>query len=682
MTIRKATIPFLTVVTTILFLSCTSRQSQTPVGAAGGIFDETNLPAAEKLIREAMDLYDSSIILAITDSLEDTGDISATTASYYRGAAASNKGMLTIAEQHLKKATANNHPEAADLRVYLKARALLSRILAAESDYEGALNEALPTQTMMDSLGNKDFGDLTQLRIVIGECQQHLHMPTEAAASFAKAYILLREWMESDTTGKDMPRIILRLDNIATSYIHTSQYAKAKMWLDREDSALAIYVTRPYVIEKQFDFLRGTIQLDLATMCQQLGQSEEAARHYDEHRKTVFSQRNVALINATDYLMLAGRYAEAADNYTHLDQVFQKRNFDLTLDNIGTYLIPKMRANILAGRKDSALAVSMKIAEHYDSALTCQKQDVAAELATIYDTHGKEQQIAEQHMRLSRVHMLALAVTLIALTAFFIIFTIIRHRATKRLAKVNAAKERLEGELNIAHDIQMSMVPSTFPQVEGLDMYASMTPAREVGGDLYCYLLKGDKLYFCVGDVSGKGVPASLFMAQTTRLFHTLASQGMNPAEICNIMNDELSGEDNEQGMFVTMFICRLNLKYKQLEYCNAGHNPPVLANDDGQLSFLDMEPNAPIGLWPGLEYVGESIDFFKDRLLFLYTDGLNEAEDTEQKQFGDNRLLDVLRQVQTKPVRQIIETMTQEITRHRNGAEPNDDLTMMCIKL
>ncbi|MBR4728764.1 MAG: serine/threonine-protein phosphatase [Prevotella sp.] len=629
-----------------------------------------------------MGLYDSNRILALTDSLENTGDISATTASYYRGAAASNRGMLTVAEQHLKEATANPDPDAADLRVYLKARALLSRILAAESDYEGALNEALPTQAMMDSLGNKDFGDLTQLHIVIGECQQHLHMPTEAAASFAKAYTLLKTWMAADTTGKDMPRIILRLDNISTSYIHTSQYAKAKMWLDREDSALAIYVTRPSVIAKQSDFLRGTVQLDLATICQQLGQSEEAARHYDEHRKTVFSQRNVALINATDYLMLAGRYAEAADNYTHLDQVFLKRHLDLSLDNIGTYLIPKMRANILAGRKDSALAVSMKIAERYDSALTSQKQDVAAELATVYDTHGKEQQIAEQRMRLSRVHMLALVVTLIALTVFFIIFTIVRQKAAKRLAKVNAAKERLEGELSIAHDIQMSMVPSTFPQVEGLDMYASMTPAKEVGGDLYTYLLKGDLLYFCVGDVSGKGVPASLFMAQTTRLFHTLASQGMNPAEICNIMNNELSGEDNEQGMFVTLFICRLNLKIKLLEYCNAGHNPPVLGNDDGQLSFLDMEANAPIGLWAGLEYVGESIDFFKDRLLFLYTDGLNEAEDTEQSQFGDDRLLDILRQTQNESARQIIETMTQEITRHRNGAEPNDDLTMMCIKL
>jgi serine phosphatase RsbU (regulator of sigma subunit) len=682
MTKRKATITFLMVVTTILFLSCTSRQSKASVGEIGSIFDEANLPAAEKLIWEAMNIYDSNIILALTDSLEATGDISATTASYYRGAAASNRGMLTVSEQHLREATANSHPETAELRIYLKARALLSRILAAESDYEGALNEALPTQAMMDSLGNKDFGDLTQLRIVIGECQQHLHMTTEAAASFAKAYTLLKAWMTADTMGKDMPRIILRLDNIATSYIHTSQYAKAKMWLDREDSALAIYVTRPCVIKKQNDFLRGTIQLDLATMCQQLGQSEEAARHYDEHRKTVFSQRNVALINATDYLMLAGRYAEAANNYTYLDQVFLKRNLDLSLDNIGTYLIPKMRANILAGRKDSAIVVGKKIAECFDSALTSQKQDAAAELATVYDTHGKEQQIAEQQMRLSRVRSLALSVTIIVLILFFIIFTFIRQRAAKRLARVNAAKERLEGELNIAHDIQMSMVPSTFPKVEGLDMYASMTPAREVGGDMYSYLHKGDILYFCVGDVSGKGVPASLFMAQATRLFHTLASQGLSPAKICTIMNAELSGEENEQGMFVTMFICRLNLKSKLLEYCNAGHNPPVMGNDDGQLSFLDMESNAPIGLWQGLEYVGESIDFFKDRLLFLYTDGLNEAEDTEQRQFGDDRLLDILRQTQTSSVRQIIETLTEEITRHRNGAEPNDDLTMMCIKL
>jgi sigma-B regulation protein RsbU (phosphoserine phosphatase) len=226
------------------------------------------------------------------------------------------------------------------------------------------------------------------------------------------------------------------------------------------------------------------------------------------------------------------------------------------------------------------------------------------------------------------------------------------------------------------------MVPSQFPEYEGLDMYASMTPAREVGGDLYGYLVLDDKLYFCIGDVSGKGVPASLFMSQVTRLFHALASQDMTPAEICTIMNTELSGEDNEQSMFVTMFVCRLNLKLSVLEYCNAGHNPPAIGNADGQFSFLDMEANAPIGLWPGLEYQGESIDFFKDRLLFLYTDGLNEAEDSEQNQFGDERLLDILRQTHFDSAKQVIETLTEEVKRHRNGTEPNDDLTMLCVKL
>ena len=666
------------ITTIIFFLSCTSKQSNTPVV---DIFDETNLPAAEQHIKEAMSAYDSQRILEITDSLEAAGEISAVTADFYRGGAAANKGMLKVAEFHLKKATANNQPDAADLRPYLKAKALLSRILSAEGNYEGALNEALPTLEKMDSLGNKDYGDITQLYIVIGDCQQYLQMPSEAATNFANAYALLKKWMDADSTGKEMPRIILRLDNIATSYIHASEFEKAKMWLDREDSALALYDKKPALVEKQADFLKGTIELDMAAMCQQLGRTDEAARHYDEHRKTIFSQRNVALINATDYLMLAGRYAEAANNYTHLDQAFQKRDLDLSLENIGTYMLPKMRANIMAGRKDSAIAVGMKIIECYDSALTRQKQDATAELATVYNTRGKERQIAEQQMRISKGRVSGLIVAIITLTVFFAVIDIYRRKSAKRLAKVNAAKERMEGELSIARNIQMSMVPHTFPKRDDFDMYAMMTPAKEVGGDLYSYLIQGDILYFCVGDVSGKGVPASLFMAQTTRLFHALASQGMSPAEICTHMNDELT-EDNEQSMFVTMFICRLDMKLNLFEYCNAGHNPPVIGNADGQLSFLELEANAPLGLWPGLAFVGESIDYFKDRLLFLYTDGLNEAEDTEQKQFGEDRLLDILHQTHTNSAKQIIEALTQEVDRHRNGAKPNDDLTMMCVKL
>jgi serine phosphatase RsbU (regulator of sigma subunit) len=249
------------------------------------------------------------------------------------------------------------------------------------------------------------------------------------------------------------------------------------------------------------------------------------------------------------------------------------------------------------------------------------------------------------------------------------------------MAEMKAAQERIESELRIARDIQMSMVPSVFPEREGLDMFAQMTPAKEVGGDMYGYVLLGDKLYFAVGDVSGKGVPASLFMAQVTRLFRTLAAQQMKPAEICTRMNNALN-EDNEQGMFVTMFLGLLDLQTGHLQFCNAGHNPPVIGGGENNGDFLEMESNAPIGLFPDIEYKGEEIDTIKGRAIFVYTDGLNEAEDTEQKQFGDDKLLEILRETKFDSARQVIETMAAQVEKHRNGAEPNDDLTMLSLRV
>lgn len=271
---------------------------------------------------------------------------------------------------------------------------------------------------------------------------------------------------------------------------------------------------------------------------------------------------------------------------------------------------------------------------------------------------------------------------LVLITAFFIIYTLFRRRAAKRLAEMKAAQERIESELRIARDIQMSMVPSTFPQRDGLDLYASMTPAKEVGGDLYGYVINGDNLYFAVGDVSGKGVPASLFMAQATRLFRTMAAQGLQPAEICNHMNAELSGEDNANGMFVTMFIGMLNMETGHFHFCNAGHNPPVIGGGENQGEFLQMEPNAPIGLWPEHDYVGEDMESIKGRALFIYTDGLNEAEDMEQRQFGDEHMLQILRDTHFDTAKQVVETLYAQVQQHRAGAEPNDDLTMLCLRV
>jgi serine phosphatase RsbU (regulator of sigma subunit) len=299
-------------------------------------------------------------------------------------------------------------------------------------------------------------------------------------------------------------------------------------------------------------------------------------------------------------------------------------------------------------------------------------------LATIYETQQKDAEIAEQKASLLQTRVVALLVAIVLLTVFFIVYSLLRRRA----AKMKAAQERIEGELQIARDIQMSMVPNIFPEREGLDMYASMTPAKEVGGDLYGYVLQGDKLYFALGDVSGKGVPASLFMAQATRLFLTLAKQGMMPGEICTNMNDALSGEDNENGMFVTFWLGLLDLQTGHLDFCNAGHNPPVIGGGDNHGDFLEMQPNAPIGLFPGLEYEGEEIETIKGRALFIYTDGLNEAENPLQEHFGDERLLSILRNTHFDSAQQVIESLKAEIEKHRKYAEPNDDLTMMCLRV
>ena len=411
--------------------------------------------------------------------------------------------------------------------------------------------------------------------------------------------------------------------------------------------------------------------------------------------KTDFAKTGPGHINANDYLVRAERYQEAADNYRYLDAAMEHWGMEASLDNIQLYMLPKFTANKNAGRRDSARVAAEKILNVLDSAITGQKNSATAELATIYDTQGKEQEILQKQADLSRARMRATAVTLLLIILFLTIYSFHKRRSTRRLRtaheklqvaydqleEATAHRERIESELRIARDIQMSMVPNVFPNREGLDIYAKIVPAKEVGGDLYGYLLMGDELYVCLGDVSGKGVPASLFMAQATRLFRTLATQHMMPAEIATRMNAALS-EDNEQGMFVTMFIAHIDLAKGSMDYCNAGHNPPYLS-DAGGGRFMEMLPNAPIGLWPGLEYDGERMEDVRGQLLVVYTDGLNEAENRQQEQLGDDRLLDILETMSSQSsAKEVIDALYQAVEEHRDGAEPNDDLTIMGIRV
>ena len=638
---------------------------------------------------------DYDYLRAVTDSFEMVGDLSPLDANRWRGTSYYRQGQYNMAEVCYRKAMECKIESQADQQSYNKCARRLSELLLIKGDYEGSLRVAIPAVKKMDESGIGSDIDYAILLNNIGCCQLNLGQDKEANESFLTAREHYANRWQSDTTSRGFQEAVIGTVYTSMAYINTRRYEESIYWIDRTEMLLNNYRTRPDARVEYFDEYQGRIEIMRAVAQQGLGKTNEASKAYEAFLKTDYSKTDAGRINANDYLVAAHRYKEAADNYRCLDKMMADAGLEMSLDNIQLYMLPKYLANAEAGRGDSARVAARRILLNLDEAITGQKNSAMAELATIYDTQGKETEIARQQVEMSKQRLMATAVALILVFTFFIIYTLHKRNSTLKLSAAHAelqkaynqleetttAKERIESELRIARDIQMSMVPNVSPDREGLDLYASMTPAKEVGGDLYGYLLIGDDLYFCVGDVSGKGVPASLFMAQATRLFRTLAAQKMMPAEIATRMNDALT-ENNERGMFVTMFLGLVNLETGRLDFCNAGHNPPVIYDQINLGSFIEMESNAPIGLWPELEFVGETIESIKGKPLFVYTDGLNEAENPEQEQFGDERMLEFLHHAHFRDAQELVETLKAEVERFRQSADPNDDMTMLCLKV
>ena len=251
-----------------------------------------------------------------------------------------------------------------------------------------------------------------------------------------------------------------------------------------------------------------------------------------------------------------------------------------------------------------------------------------------------------------------------------------RHYMQNKI--LNEKRERMEGELNIAKDIQMSMVPQSFPPFpdrHDLDMAADIVPAKEVGGDLYDYFVRDEKLFFCIGDVSGKGVPASLVMAVTRTTFRNLSAMEDSPGVIVRSMNESLSAT-NESGMFVTFFCGVLDLENGHMRFCNAGHNPPVLLTDSKKM--LSVEANLPLGIMPGMDFKEQEMQFRYDDAIFLYTDGLTEAENSAHEQFGEERMLESLHG--RKGAYEHLRCMEKKVSAFVAEAPQSDDLTMLFI--
>ena len=642
------------------------------------------LSEADSLFSVAKSNRDYDRVVTLADSLYDAGAITLINAAKSRGNAYYNLGNYRLAEKEFRQALAETPASTMDSIDYYHSATALAYTLIMKDNYEEALRtgipaiEALkkwyqekPTPSLCDKLMN-----LTQH---IGWIQKGFGMNEEADKMYELCYSYMKEITSEVLSG--YYNRAAALANIILTYIDNEEYDVAEKWLARMDSLSTTVAESNGLPPADSDFVAAMDYICRLRVAIGQNKPAEADRALDAFRHTQYAKTNYGRFDEAEALLKMERYAEAADTYKAFNDYIAEYNMELSMDNLTKYG-NKFKANYKANRRDSALAVAAYVFENIDSVIKKQKMNDAAELATIYETQQKDAEIARQQLTLSHQRWIATLMALILITTFFILYTVYRHRVARRIADMKAHQERIESELRVARDIQMSMVPSMFPDREGLDMYASMMPAKEVGGDLYGFVLQDDRLYFAVGDVSGKGVPASLFMAQATRLFRTLASQGMMPAEICTRMNDALSGDDNENGMFVTFFLGLIDLTTGRLDFCNAGHNPPVIGGDADGGHFIDILPNAPIGLWQGLEYKGEMIESIKGKPLFIYTDGLNEAENREQEQLGDNRLLDILRNTNFENARQVIETLTAAVEQHRNGAMPNDDLTMMCIRV
>jgi len=254
-------------------------------------------------------------------------------------------------------------------------------------------------------------------------------------------------------------------------------------------------------------------------------------------------------------------------------------------------------------------------------------------------------------------------------------------RFIENLKAETQARERIESELRIAQEIQASMLPSVFPQKKEFEIFAMMDPAKEVGGDFYDFFFVDDKrLCFVIGDVSGKGVPAALFMAISKTLIKTEAKQGLSTDEILSVVNSILC-QDNQTCLFVTVFCAILNIETGEVEFSNGGHNPPLVCDSNGCYDFIKMACGFVIGVMDKITCENQRLFLKPGDTIFLYTDGVTEAMDPEKKQFSEERLRARLIALKDKNIKDIVQALREEVSVFARGEQQSDDITMLALR-
>ena len=433
-------LPALLLMSVVLLCSCGNTGRQ-----AGS--NDKQTAGSDSLIRLAEKSGDYDRLLALVDSLELQGHISETEACRLRATAYSAQKHLRTAEFYWKKALELSASDKDNQDTYLHSAAELSNLLVNKGDFEGALQAAMPAVARMEQTGQQRDIRYAILLESIGRCQLNLGRDSEAEATYQRVFDYYEEETETDTTGESLRHAAINAYNTALSYLRTQHYAEGRVWTERADSITTLYENAPGASADFAARVHALANLQRATSLQGMGRQREADRAYRAFAQTAYGQSDAGGIDATRYLVQAQRFAEAADKYQCLDRVLNEWGYDLSLTNMQRFLFPKFRANVGAGRMDSAVAVGVLMVDMLDSAIVAYRSNDATELAVIYDTQGKQMQIAQNRASLLRLRLIATLIVLALVVAFFVFYMMKRQKATRRLAAAHQQLAEANGRL-------------------------------------------------------------------------------------------------------------------------------------------------------------------------------------------------------------------------------------------
>ncbi|MBQ8989118.1 MAG: serine/threonine-protein phosphatase [Prevotella sp.] len=650
---------------------------------------------AENLLEKAHKARNYQLLLTLADSLEATGELSTAKANYWRGYASDRMNRKRMAEFYWKASVegAANSTSESSTDIYAKSASRLVNLLTVRGDYESALKVAEPAVARLEKLECDSTSDYINLLIYIGCCQAGIGKAGEATSDgFERAYQKHLDNIDKTHLDGAYKDAIAGLINIAYACNTIGNYKEAINWTDKFGKLIGEYEQRLDANSDYIDKQVARFDIYKAIALEKLDEKEEAAKVYEAFKETEFSKTPEGRINANDYLTAAGRWDEAADNYSSLDALLNKQEAGYSIDDIQNLMLKKYQANLLAGRRDSALAVSLQISNALDNAFAQAKKIDEEEQATIVK---KVEQMTEQQAEEARNKYYILVAALVGVLLCFLGYIFFRRHGNQKLQEAyedlqddcrlleenTAKKERIETERRIAHSVQENLVPQALPKYPKLGLHALFTPGNGISSDLYDTIIRDDKLYFCVGNAADNSIQTSILANIAWSLFRTAAALEDAPERIMSVINQGIAKE-GQINRGVTLFVGILDLKTWVLSYCNAGHDTPLLLLGD-EVSPLEVEPNKPVGSVYGWEFIPQETTIAPGTMFFLYSNGLTKVRSKDHKQYGEKRVRgEALQAMKLHPSPEpFIDSMHEAIEKYIGDTPQDYDMTMLVIK-